>query len=67
MTEPRQQGSLSWKKSTASGSGGCVEIARAGEKTFVRDSKNPSGPALAFSGSEWKQFLISARTGRFII
>jgi len=33
-----------WKKSTRSGSqSNCVELANAG---LVRDSKNPSGPAL---------------------
>ncbi|MGH3673491.1 MAG: DUF397 domain-containing protein [Pseudonocardiaceae bacterium] len=67
MTEPQQHSSLSWKKSTASGTGGCVEVARAGEKTFIRDSKDPSGPALIFPGSEWKQFLTSARIGRFVV
>lgn len=64
MTE-LQQDSLSWRKSTASGDGSCVEAARAGEKLLVRDSKDPSRPALAFSGEEWKAFLAGARAGQF--
>jgi len=60
-----QQDELSWKKSTASLSSECVEVARAGETIFVRDSKNPSGPVLAFSGAEWEAFLIGVRDGQF--
>jgi hypothetical protein len=65
VTRLQQEGSLSWKKSTASGGGGCVEVARAGEKILVRDSKGPSGPALIFSGLEWVAFLTDARAGQF--
>ena len=48
-----------WRKSTYSnGSGGdCVEIAgmpRSGHA--VRDSKNPDGPKLIFTPSEWQAF-----------
>jgi hypothetical protein len=67
VTELQRQGSLLWKKSTASGGYGCVEVARAGEMIHVRDSKAPSGPALAFSGLEWEAFLASARAGQFDI
>lgn len=49
MTKLQQYGSLAWKKSTASGSGGCVEVARSGEMLLVRDSKNPSGSNFTFS------------------
>jgi len=60
-----QQDALSWKKSTASLMGDCVEVARAGETIFVRDSKNPLGPVLTFSGAEWEAFLIGVRDGQF--
>lgn len=50
-----------WFKSSYSGGGEeCVEV------TFiergivgVRDSKNPSGPALVFSSDEWSRFTAS--------
>jgi hypothetical protein len=62
----QQEGSLLWKKSTASGSAGCVEVARAGEMILVRDSKNPSGPVLAFSSRrEWQAFLADTCAGHF--
>lgn len=60
----RQHGSLVWRKSTASASGACVEIARAGGMTLVRDSKDPAGPTLTFSGVGWEAFLVGARVGQ---
>lgn len=53
-----QYDSLLWKKSTASGSGNCVEVALAESTIFVRDSKDPR-LTLAFSAAEWKAFLSS--------
>jgi hypothetical protein len=67
VTKLQQYGLLVWKKSTASGGGACVEVARAGETIFVRDSKAPSGPALSFSEVEWESFLIGACAGEFNI
>ncbi|MGH8603602.1 MAG: DUF397 domain-containing protein [Gammaproteobacteria bacterium] len=64
-TNVQQHVSLAWRKSTASGSGACVEVARAEEMILVRDSKNPAGPAFAFSGVEWEAFLADVRVGRF--
>lgn len=60
-----------WRKSTHSnGNGGaCVEVARnIPGIVAVRDSKNPSGPALVFTPGDWKAFLTRIRaegtTGR---
>lgn len=54
-----------WRKSTASGSGDCVEVAFAADAVYVRCSKKPSGPHLTFSYSEWTAFLTGARRGEF--
>jgi len=54
-----------WRKSTYSnGNGGaCVEVARnLPGVVAVRDSKDPSGPALVFSPGDWKAFLARIRT-----
>ncbi len=68
MTElPQRAGSLLWKKSTASGDSGCVEVARSGEMIVVRDSKDPLGPVLTFSKVEWKAFLVGVCAGQFDI
>jgi hypothetical protein len=55
-----------WKKSSRSGAAGhCVEVAVVGQATAVRDSKDPSGPALVFTGDEWDAFLGGAKAGEF--
>ena len=51
-----------WRKSSRSGNGGgnCVEVAFVPTAVAVRDSKNPTGPALAFPTTAWRGFLNSA-------
>lgn len=50
---------LNWRKSTYSGEGdgNCVEIAPIPTGTVIRDSKNPTGPALRFPSAAWRVFL----------
>lgn len=56
-----------WFKSTKSGGGrDCVEAAHVDHgMVAVRDSKNPDGPALAFTPGEWDAFLAVAKAGEF--
>jgi hypothetical protein len=63
-----------WRKSSFSGGNGgaCVEVAivpggtdRGGRAVALRDSKNPSGPALLFSPDEWREFTSAIRRGEF--
>ncbi|SBT68214.1 protein of unknown function (DUF397) [Micromonospora sediminicola] len=49
-----------WRKSTKSGSNGgdCVEVAdNLPGVVGVRDSKDPTGPALVFAPESWRAFL----------
>ncbi|MDG4840819.1 DUF397 domain-containing protein [Micromonospora sp. WMMD967] len=49
-----------WRKSTRSGASGgnCVEVAsNLPGVVAVRDSKNPSGPALSFGPAAWQAFV----------
>ncbi|OJF84225.1 DUF397 domain-containing protein [Nocardia seriolae] len=50
-----------WFKSSRSANASeCVEIAFAGGDASivgVRDSKDPGGPVLVFSGEQWDRFL----------
>ncbi|MRH92913.1 DUF397 domain-containing protein [Nocardia sp. SYP-A9097] len=49
-----------WFKSSKSPNASeCVEIAFADSHVGVRDSKDPGGPALVFSGDQWDSFLAS--------
>ncbi|HYZ55628.1 MAG TPA: DUF397 domain-containing protein [Streptosporangiaceae bacterium] len=53
-----------WRKSTYSNNGGdCVEVARTGSAVTVRDSKNPDGPALAFTPGQWHTFTAKLTAG----
>ncbi|MFF7179400.1 DUF397 domain-containing protein [Streptomyces sp. NPDC008121] len=50
-----------WRKSSYSGgsSGDCLEVndAACSAHVPVRDSKNPTGPALVFSATAWAAFV----------
>ncbi|MCM3882475.1 DUF397 domain-containing protein [Frankia sp. R82] len=65
--DPQDATELAWRRSSYSnGAGGmCVEVAPLGEGVAVRDSKNPTGPVLAFTAPEWDAFLAGARDGEF--
>ena len=54
-----------WRKSTASGSGNCVEVSFATGAVLMRHSQNPQGLMLSFSLSEWEAFLTGVRDGEF--
>ncbi|MEU8054619.1 DUF397 domain-containing protein [Microbispora bryophytorum] len=57
-----------WKKSSRSGDSGgnCVEVARNLPGVIaVRDSKDPDGPKLLFTPSEWDAFIGGVRDGEF--
>ncbi|WP_030921175.1 DUF397 domain-containing protein [Streptosporangium amethystogenes] len=67
-----------WHKSSLSGSSGsdCVEVAvmdvsgtdykaDLGPLHVIRDSKNPEGPKLFFTRSEWDAFVGGVKLGEF--
>ncbi|MFQ6328373.1 DUF397 domain-containing protein [Nocardia sp. CWNU-33] len=56
-----------WFKSSRSSMGkDCVEVAFLDEgHVGVRDSKNPTGPALVFTPSEWDTFTSGVRDREF--
>lgn len=51
-----------WRKSSFSSEphGNCVEVAFVPTVVAVRDSKNTSGPTLAFDPPAWRSFAGSA-------
>jgi Domain of unknown function (DUF397) len=56
-----------WKKSSASGTEGCVQVRRTQSGVQVRDSKNPDGTVLDFTDAEWVAFLKGVALGEFRI
>ena len=58
--------SPSWVKASSSyGSGNCVEVASVSNGVLLRDSKDPSGPWLSYTGAEFRAFITAARHGEF--
>jgi hypothetical protein len=56
-----------WRKSTRSGTNGCIEVAFVEDKVAVRDSKERGGPVLLFTAHEWEAFIGGARDGEFAL
>jgi len=61
MNQQRPQ----WRTSSYTGnSGNCVEVVvQAGRAVAVRDSKDPTGPELAFSLRMWQAFTGRTKSG----
>lgn len=57
---PEQPPQKHWRKSSYSGTAGnCIEVAGLGRGArAVRDSKDPTGPALTFAAEEWSAFTV---------
>ena len=52
---------LRWKKSRASVTANCVEVAFINGTILVRDSREPTGPVISISLEEWASFLHGLR------
>jgi hypothetical protein len=54
---------LNWRTSSYSGNGGgnCVEVADAGSRVMVRDTKHRGAGTLAFTADAWQTFTRSLR------
>jgi len=56
-----------WRKSTRSSDNGglCVEVAtNLPGVVAIRDSKNPNGPKLLFTSTEWRAFIREVKASR---
>ena len=61
-----ERASLVWIKAQVSTSyGQCVQVASAPGGVAMRDSKDPDGPILLYTRTEFKAFLDGARNGDF--
>lgn len=58
-------GATWFKSSRSTSTKDCVEVAFLNNGVGVRDSKNPTGPALVFTPAEWTAFTASIQRGRF--
>lgn len=61
-----ERASLVWVKARSSTSyGQCIQVASATAGVAMRDSKDPDGPILLYTRTEFKTFLDGARNGDF--
>ena len=60
-------GAVWFKAKDSNGNGGnnCVEVAFLNAGVAVRDSKDPTGPALMFTEAEWAAFVSGAKKKEF--
>ncbi|TYK51266.1 DUF397 domain-containing protein [Actinomadura decatromicini] len=58
---------IKWRKSSRSNAdnGACVELANLPGRIGVRDSKNPTAPALALTPDSFRALLGDAKAGHF--
>ena len=56
---------IAWRKSAASGSTNCVEVAVVGGSVLIHDSANRDGVVLSFSSAAWSAFLAHAHSKGF--
>lgn len=61
----QHQGGVAWRKSSASGSSNCVEVGLRDGTVLLRDTKDRSGPVLAFTQDEWLAFLAGVGQDEF--
>jgi len=65
MTAPEQTAAVWRTSSRSNGQGQCVQVARLDQAVAVRDSKDPAGPVLTFTPTEWAAFIAGAKDGEF--
>lgn len=65
LSVPTDLNRRSWLVSRHCENGACVRVDLSGEMIFLGDSKNPDGPILSYTRSEWNAFVTKARLGEF--
>jgi hypothetical protein len=59
-----EESRIAWRKSSASNSGDCVQVAVGRGWVLIRDSANRDGAVLRFSPAAWSAFTTRTRDSR---
>jgi hypothetical protein len=54
-----------WRRSSRSQFNSCVEVRFLGDRVPLRNSRDPDGPVLVFTASEWDAFVAGVKLGEF--
>lgn len=57
--------SVTWRKSSRSHGGQCVEVGGAPAAVGIRDTKDPSGRTLMVSRATWSKFIDAVQAGNY--
>src|SRR6476620_11714760 len=60
---PSEKERLVWRKACSSGA--CVEVAVSSSLVYLRSSRDPAGPWLAFEPAVWQAFFDQVKAGEF--
>lgn len=64
VPESLELGHPDWRTSSRCNTGNCVEVAALTSDTIgIRDNKLPASPILAFSHTEWNDFVSAIKSG----
>jgi hypothetical protein len=64
-SDPYGPDELLWRVARNCNGGTCVRVAPSGQMIFLGDSKNPAGPVLRYTRSEWDRFITRIKHGDF--
>jgi hypothetical protein len=56
---------VAWRTASTSAGGECVEVAADDDAVLVRHSKDPDGPRLSYTPTEWAAFVSGVKDGEF--
>lgn len=56
---------LEWATTSHCTAGNCIEVSNQTHQVLVRDSKNPNGPHLSFTPTQWNTFTRRIKDGQF--
>jgi Domain of unknown function (DUF397) len=62
---PSAPGGLSWRVSRTCDGGACIMVAGDGDSVVFGNASQPDGPVYAYTGAEWKEFLVGVKRGDF--
>ena len=56
---------LTWRKSSFTTNGTCVEVATTGHRVLVRNSNRPEAGTIAFTEDEISAWILGCKAGEF--